>query len=373
MLREFTRLLKTPVWEDPEAVFDRAEEALEEPFLLITDYPAPLSKGDAHDYYSNADYWWPNPDPEAERPFMDRDGISNPDNFETHRTCLRHMRRTVAYLAAGYSVTGEPRFVRRAESYLEKFFLDEETFMRPKFTYAQEIPGVDFRTGTGIIDSLHLIDVAVSAAVFGEALRDSVQQGLKAWFADYFGWMLTSKNGVDEMHTSNNHAICFFLQAAVWARFTDSPRMLEFCREAFKQWCLPQMAEDGSFPLELKRTKPYGYSLFTLDNLINLAWFISDESHDFLRYEDEAGRSCVKALDYLTPFLLDKSKWPLPPDVQHDEGYPARMPSMLIAAYALGRDELETLYNSLPPYSPDREVRRNTASREPFLWLTLGR
>jgi len=32
-----------------------------------------------------------------------------------------------------------------------------------------------------------------------------------------------------------------------------------------------QMAEDGSLPLELERTKPYAYSIFQLDHMATLS------------------------------------------------------------------------------------------------------
>lgn len=57
------------------------------------------------------------------------------------------------------------------------------------------------------------------------------------------------------------------MQAAAFALFTDNREMIRFCTERYKTVLLPnQMAADGSFPLELERTKPYGYSLFNLDS-----------------------------------------------------------------------------------------------------------
>ena len=129
------------------------------------------------------------------------------------------------------------------------------------------------------------------------------------------------------------------------------------------------MAEDGSFPQELKRSKPYGYSIFTLDNFVNLAWFISDDTQDFMRYKDARGCGVERGIDYLLPYLKDKSSRPYPPDVEHDDGWPARMPFMLLAASVFGRDDLAALYYSLPRESEDMEVLRNTASREVLLWL----
>lgn len=72
--------------------------------------------------------------------------------------------------------------------------------------------------------------------------------------------------GKDEMNAKNNHGTCWVMQAALFAKVTNNKEILDFCRRKYKEVFLPeQMETDGSFPLELKRTKPYGYSLFNLD------------------------------------------------------------------------------------------------------------
>ena len=48
--------------------------------------------------------------------------------------------------------------------------------------------------------------------------------------------------------------------------------LVRFCRERFKTVLLPeQMAPDGSFPQETRRTKPFAYSLFNLEAMAGIA------------------------------------------------------------------------------------------------------
>ncbi len=76
---------------------------------------------------------------------------------------------------------------------------------------------------------------------------------------------MTHKYSNDEMNARNNHATCWVMQVAAFARLTGDQEILDFCRKRYREVLLPnQMATDGSFPEELKRTKPYGYSLFNL-------------------------------------------------------------------------------------------------------------
>lgn|GEM_PF-6319637 len=44
-----------------QAIISEAEHALVSPTVHITDVRAELSEDGPNDYYSNGDYWWPNP------------------------------------------------------------------------------------------------------------------------------------------------------------------------------------------------------------------------------------------------------------------------------------------------------------------------
>ena len=114
--------------------------ALRAPCEHITDVAAPLSAGGPHDFYSNADYWWPNPDTPDGLPYVGRDGETNPGNFIAHRMAMRRMRTHVAALAAAYRLTGEGCYSAKACRFLQEFFIDEKTRMAPHLLYAQAIP-----------------------------------------------------------------------------------------------------------------------------------------------------------------------------------------------------------------------------------------
>ena len=56
------------------------------------------------------------------------------------------------------------------------------------------------------------------------------------------------------------------MQVAEFATFTATAELCEFSRKRFEEvLVLEQIAQNGSFPLELSRTKPYGCCLFNLD------------------------------------------------------------------------------------------------------------
>jgi hypothetical protein len=70
-----------------ERVTRAANRYLHEDPITITAYPAARSAGGRHDYFSEGDYWWPDPN-NPEGPYIQRDGLTNPDNFVLHRHAL---------------------------------------------------------------------------------------------------------------------------------------------------------------------------------------------------------------------------------------------------------------------------------------------
>ena len=353
-------------------VLAAAERALSAAPLTITAYPAKLSEGGRNDFYSNGDYWWPDPAKPDGLPYIRRDGQTNPENFAQHRHALNTFRDQVAALAAAYRLTREEKYAAQAVRLLDVFLLDPATRMNPHLKFAQAIPGRNPGRGIGIIDTLHLIEIPKSIAALrgSRALTADREAGLRRWFGDYQDWMLSSPNGQEEANEKNNHAVAFWLQVAVFADFTGDAAALAECRARFTQKFIgTQMAMDGGFPLELARTKPYAYSLFQLDNLSTLGWVLSDAGTDFWRYTLPDGRGLARGVEFMTPFVADKGRWTRPPDVQAWEGWPARPVFLLLGGLALDRPELIDLWRRLDGDPTDPEVRRNRAITQPVLWL----
>ncbi len=357
---------------DRARILKAAEAALALAPITITDFPAKLSPGGPHDFYSNGDYWWPDPSKPDGLPYLQRDGQSYPGVFSDHRRCLTRLRDAIAALGAAWKITGDSRYPAKAAALLRVFFLDPKTLMNPSLNYAQAVPGVSPGRSYGIIDTLHLVEVplAIAAMTNSTAFPPETVLGLKDWFRDYAQWLTTSKNGQDEARAANNHAVAFYLQLAVFAKFAGNNAQLAECRRQFKEVFLPkQMAADGSFSAELKRTKPYGYSIFQLDNMAALAQVLSTGDDNLWTFTLPDGRGLRLAMDFMFPYLADKSKWPHAPDVQAWDGWPARQPCLLFAGLAFGRQDFLDLWQKLPADPADPEVRRNIAITQPLLWL----
>src|SRR5579871_4012788 len=197
---------------DRDRILKTAGAALAIAPITITRFHAEHSTGGPNDFYSNGDYWWPDPSKPDGLPYIQRDGESNPNNFMQHRLAVRDLRDAVAALAAAYKITGDDRYAKKAVVLLRVFFLDEKTRMNPNLQYAQAIPGRSTGRGTGIIDTLHLAEVppAIEALQKSSVFPAEVLAGLKRWFGDLSEWMITSKNGQEEAAAKNNHAVAYW-------------------------------------------------------------------------------------------------------------------------------------------------------------------
>jgi hypothetical protein len=356
---------------DRQRILKAANQYLSEKPITITASSSPRSAGGLHDFFSEADYWWPDPKNPA-GPYIQRDGMSNPDNFVEHRRALMRLSVQVPALVAAGKLTGEKRYAGHAAEHLRAWFVAERTRMNPNLQYAQAIHGVTTGRGTGIIDTIHLVEVARAIEVMepSGALSANDLAKIKQWFADYLQWMTTSKNGTDERDAKNNHTTCWVMQVAAFAHLVGDQKLLDYCRERFKTVIVPnQIATNGSFPEELRRTKPYGYELFNLEAMATVCQILSTPQENLFAFETVDGRGFRRAVEYMAPFIADKKSWPLKPDVMYYQQWPMRQASLLFAGIAFNRPDYIELWKKLPADSNVEEVIRNFFIRQPVLWV----
>src|SRR5204863_6339221 len=89
-------------------ILQEAAWALSQQPVTVTAQSSPRSAGGKHDFFSEGDYWWPNPN-SVDSPYIQRDGMTNPDNFVAHRLAMIRFSRIVGALASAYKITGEKK------------------------------------------------------------------------------------------------------------------------------------------------------------------------------------------------------------------------------------------------------------------------
>lgn len=352
-------------------ILERATLNIQKEPVTITSFIAERSAGDVHDFYSEGDYWWPD-SLNLDGPYIRRDGETNPDNFVAHRHAMIRFSSIVGNLTSAYLLTKDKKYVEAVMKHVRAWFINEETLMRPSLQYAQAIKGIATGRGIGIIDTVHLMEVAQSLLQLEKAgvLSEEDINGSKKWFSDYLKWMSTHPYGIDEMNAKNNHGTCWVMQAAVFARYVDNKDMIRFCSDRYKEVLLPnQMAEDGSFPRETARTKPYGYSLFNLDAMATICQTLSTTTDNLWIFSVDNTKNMLKGIDFIFPYVVDKTSWPFVHDVMYWDEWPVAHPFLIFGALQTGNKEWLSAWSELEHFPETDEVIRNLPVRNPLLWI----
>jgi hypothetical protein len=296
-----------------ETLLRDAAKALKAPQTSVMEKPEAPPSGDKHDYMSVAPYWWPDTTKPSGTPYIRRDGEVNPEHdIIGDRVRIGRMMGDVRTLALAYYITGDETYANNAIARLNVWFLDPPTRMNPNLKYAQSIKGVVEGRGIGIIDAHGFRDVidAMQLLKGSKSWTPEIDKGMRDWFAAYLQWLCESPNGKEESDAKNNHGTTYDVQVSSIALYLgkrDIARQISLA--AGEKRIAVQIEPDGSQPLELERTKSWGYSVMNIDALVNLALLARQTGVDFWHFSTNDGRCIQKAIDFLLPFALDSKQW----------------------------------------------------------------
>lgn len=352
-------------------IMTQADWAMQQAPITVTASGNSRSQGTIHDFYSEGDYWWPDPS-NPDGPYIQKDGMTNPDNFVAHRLAMIRFSKIIGALASAYVLTNDSKYVAQAFTHLQAWFVSPATKMNPNLLYAQAITRKVSGRGIGIIDTIHVMEVAQGISKMEKAPNVDVKllTEIKNWFDEYLNWLTTHPYGKEEMEARNNHGTCWVMQVASFAKLTNNQNLLEFCRNRYKTVLLPnQMAADGSFPLEIRRTKPYGYSLFNLDAMVMICQILSTKQDNLWEYVAPDGQTIRKGIEFMYPYVADKSKWPFKEDVMYWQDWPVAHPLLVFGAANFQQNNWLQTWKTLEHYPITEEVIRNLPIRNPIIWF----
>lgn len=345
---------------------EKANKQLSLKPVTITTTVCSRSAGGKHDFYSEGDYWWPDP-ANPDGPYIQRDGETNPENFVAHRIAMIRFSDIVGTLASAYKLSHQKRYAVAAVDHFRAWFIDPETRMNPSLLYAQAIKGKATGRGIGIIDTIHFLEVIKALEALKSQISSEDYAQIVNWFKAYTQWLSTHPYGLAERDALNNHGTCWALQVAVFASFTGNAALVDFCRKRYMQVYIPnQMDLNGSFPLELKRTKPYGYSLFNLDIMATLAHVLQ-----VWDWNMPDGRGIQKGIQFLLPYIQDKSQWQYPADIMYFDEWPIAQSCLFFAGLHGNKVAMNT-WRKLNHFPSNQEVIRNSPIRNPILWHSIA-
>jgi len=301
---------------------------------------------DPHDYYSEAPFWWPDPDHPG-GPYIFKDGHVNPERFLANRAALNSMCDAVFTLGAAAFLLDEPRYAQRAAHLIHTWFIFPKTRMNPSLEHAQAVPGANTGQAAGIIDGRFFIR-AIQGMEFLEQTgawdaRD--QAAVRKWFEDYLRWLTESRNGIDERKSGNHHASWWTAQTAAVASFVENGGVQQMAFNYFRDRVFPrQIRPDGSAPREESRTSSLSSSAFNLEAFAVTCRIAQVLGDNLWTVHGKNGVTIATMIDYLTPYLSDPRKWTKEQiaDFQTDGLY-----SLAFAGFGLKKPEYVAEYRKL--------------------------
>ncbi len=295
----------------PDAVRQIAVAALNSgPWTVTSHRPDNVTAG-PNDYYSEGPYWWPDPK-NPKGPYIRKDGERNPGRFQANRRDLGDMCSTVLALGMGAYLVGDRAFGEHAALVLSTWFLEPKTRMNPNLEYGQAVRGINTGRGTGLIDTVSMIHAAQGIWLLEQAgmLDRVLGEGVRKWYAAFLQWMTTSKKGLDEKKSGNNHATWWTAQVAAYAALTGDEAGQQMAWDHYRAYLVPEeIHTDGSCPREEARTNSLGYSNMNLDAFAVLCRVAATSGVRLWDFTTAKGIAVQHAFDYLLPYLLHPENW----------------------------------------------------------------
>jgi hypothetical protein len=293
-------------------VLTTADQALTHAPYTIATKPQMPPSGDKHDYQSQAPYWWPDPSKPGGLPYIQKDGLHNPEAEAMHDSeTLGKLCADVKALSLSYYFSADERYARQAARLLQAFFLDPATRMNPNLNFGQGIPGLNTGRNFGIIETRHLVEIPEALALMSgsQSVDAALVTGLKGWFKSFNTWLTTSPVALPEGQAKNNHGTFYDTQVVDFALFTGDEAL---AKRTLEQQTWPrvavQLAPDGAQPLELARTRPWNYVSMNLQGWERLALLAPHAGLDLWHYTTPDGCGLRQAVTWFRPYLLGQQK-----------------------------------------------------------------
>ncbi len=264
------------------------------------------SSGSKHDYVSLARYAWPDPTKKNGIPYIQKDGISNPELNKFDRNRLSEMAYAVYRLSLAYYFSGEEQYAKKATELLRTWFINKNTKMNPNLRYAQHIPGVAEGRCYGVLDAYSFVDMLDGVQLLEKSksftAKDSKQ--LKAWFSQFAKWLQVNPMALEESKQGNNHSVAYDVQVAAYALYAGNKKLFDEVIAQFpSQRIATQIAPDGKQPMELTRTLSFHYSQYNLTHIIDLMQMVKNQGYEVAPYCVSGEHSFFKAMDFLAPYM----------------------------------------------------------------------
>jgi hypothetical protein len=107
--------------------------------------------------------------------------------------------------------------------------------------------------------------------------------------------------------------------------------------------------------------------------MCNLAQILSTGDDNLWDFKTDDGKTLKKGMEFIYPYMMDKSSWPFTRDIYIWEEWPARQSSLLFAGLAFENKTYISAYMQFKPNPSHPGVIRNLPVRHPVIWLGFSK
>ena len=298
------------------SLVDHADEILTKPITSVLDKTGLAASGNKQDFYAIGHYSWPNPGTPDGIPYIRRDGKPNREAYESDKFDkgrLQSLVDDVKILALAHFYSGHEKYAKKIAEYLRSWFIAPTTRMNPNLRYAAARPGVIDGLHSGIIEGVILIEMLDYVELLNAPSVWSADDvvGLKQWFLQFSDWLVESKFGRREIHSTNNHGSYYLAQVMAFAAYGENHRRAKSVIRYAKRQIDQQFASDGRMPREINRSNALFYSVYGLRAFVVLAKLAERYDEDFWSYciAGQDTPAIANSFYFLSPFLSGVKEW----------------------------------------------------------------
>jgi hypothetical protein len=140
-------------------------------------------------------------------PYYDRDGLFNPDYRTVNNSgAFAAMSDAVLYNTLAWVITGSSQYATNAASWINTWFVANNTYMNPNLNYAQVVrgpgPTANIGRNEGVLDLKCMVKIVNAVLVLraGNApcWTSEIDEGLVAWTESYIRWLTSSPIALSE-------------------------------------------------------------------------------------------------------------------------------------------------------------------------------
>lgn len=242
--------------------------------VAVTDKKKLTFEPDKHYFCCIGPYWWP--DSLNSGKYINKDGIVNPESKQYDNVRLNEVVARCKTLSEAFYISGEQKYYDAFVRQLRVWFIYKKTYMYPTFEYAQVVPGQHNNKGrsTGLISAYGMNTLIESIRLVNGVKRIDLRtmKGLQRWFLA-FADDSEKRYGKKFHDVNNNISLAFDVTMANMYLFAGKEKRAKEIVDRFAVLRIEkQILEDGSQPVELKRTQAFSYSMFNLTHIVDMCY-----------------------------------------------------------------------------------------------------